>query len=577
MEKRVLLAIILSMAVLFLWQSIFPPPKPKRVESVPPQQEEQAVVPREETGYAAEEAKEVVAVPPSSSLTRPERSTLPPEKEIVIDTELYHAVFSSRGARLKRLALRRYKNKAAQPGICFVFPFSLLPGNKRTHYDSSLKELVNIQGLDNYPLYTDFEGPELGSFAEAPFTASKDFLELDSYSSQGKIVFSWTSQAGVSFIKTFTFSNENYFIGYDFTVANNSQNPLEGSPVVEWTSAAKPENEKKKGGLFGGGMGVDIQQVLYLMSDEINKIEVTEVQEKEVFSGNIKWAGLEDKYFLSSLIPAEPQDLTLSLFRGKSGEVAFRLTSPPAHIPPNDQQTFLYSLYLGPKDMDHLEKGSGGLGRVLDFGWFLNPVAKPMLFILKLFYKFIPNYGLAIIFLSVGIKLIFWPLTHKGQKSMKQTQSNMKKLQPKLAELKEKYKDNKDELNRRTMELYKTHKVNPIGGCLPMLVQMPIFFALYRVLLNSIELRHAPFVSFWINDLAAKDPTYISPLIMGASMFVQQKMTPTAGDPTQAKMMLFMPVVFTFMFLSFPSGLVFYWLVSNLLSITQQYYVNKNP
>lgn len=208
---------------------------------------------------------------------------------------------------------------------------------------------------------------------------------------------------------------------------------------------------------------------------------------------------------------------------------------------------------------------------MVSFGFF-DPVAKPMLFLLKLFYKFIPNYGLAIIFLSVGIKLVFWPLTHKSQKSMK----GMQKLQPKIAELKEKYKNNKEELNRKTMEFYRTNKVNPLGGCLPILIQIPVFFALYRVLLNSIEIRHAPLISFWINDLSSKDPTYISPLLMGASMFIQQKMTPTVGDPAQAKIMLAMPVIFTFMFLSFPSGLVIYWLVTNVLSIAQQYYINKH-
>jgi len=232
----------------------------------------------------------VGAAPPAPSLARPEGASLPPEKEIVIDTELYRAVFSSRGARLKSLALRRYKNKVAQPGICFVFPFSLLPGNKRTLYDASLKELVNIQGIDNYPLYTDFEGPELGSFAEAPFTASKDFLELDSSSPQGKIVFSWTSQGGVSFIKTFTFSSENYFIGYDFTVANNSQSPLEGSPVVEWTSPAKQENEKKKGGLFGG-RGGDFSRFTFLESDEVKNDTDKDIKEAETVAGDIKWAG----------------------------------------------------------------------------------------------------------------------------------------------------------------------------------------------------------------------------------------------------------------------------------------------
>jgi len=193
-----------------------------------------------------------------------------------------------------------------------------------------------------------------------------------------------------------------------------------------------------------------------------------------------------------------------------------------------------------------------------------------MLWLLKFFYNLIHNYGVAIILLTIVIKLILYPLTHKSFKSMKE----MQKIQPKITALREKYKDNKEMLNKEIMTLYRTQKVNPLGGCLPMLLQIPVFFALYKVLLDSIELRHAPFI-FWIQDLSAKDPYYITPILMGASMFIQQKMTPQVGDPTQAKLMLMLPIVFTFMFLNFPSGLVIYWLVNNLLSIAQQFYINK--
>ncbi|MCK5421611.1 MAG: membrane protein insertase YidC [Deltaproteobacteria bacterium] len=574
MEKRLIIAIILSVAIILLWNTLFPPPKPKRAKRVVPQQEEKELPPPEETYPLKEWEKEGGATPPPPSLERPSRAPLPPEEEIVVTTDLYAATFSSRGARLKSLRLLRYQDKLPLPGVCFVFPFTLLYGNHQPQHEFEPKDLVNVQGTGNYPLHATFEGPETGYFAEASFAADTGSLELYNDKPRGEITFSWTSKEGVLFTKTFVFSNDNYFIDYNFTIANNSNKPLEGSPVVEWTTAAEQPGKKKKGGLFGG-MGGDIPKLLYLISDEVNRKELTDIQEKEAFSGEIKWAGFEDKYFISALIPGNSQNLTIKTYRGINGVVGLKLASPSISIPPNTQQTFPFALYLGPKDMGDLEKGKGELGRVLSFG-FWDPVAKPMLFILKLFYKFIPNYGLAIIFLSVLIKVVFWPLTHKGQKSMKEMQKGMQALQPKLAELKEKYKNKKDELNRRTMELYKTHKVNPLGGCLPLLIQFPVFIALYRVLLSSIELRHAPFISFWINDLATKDPTYISPLVMGASMFVQQKMTPTAGDPTQAKMMLLMPIVFTFMFLNFPSGLVFYWLVSNVLSIGQQYYVNKH-
>ena len=192
--------------------------------------------------------------------------------------------------------------------------------------------------------------------------------------------------------------------------------------------------------------------------------------------------------------------------------------------------------------------------------------------VLKFFYGFIGNYGFAVILLTVCIKLIFWPLTQKSYKSMK----GMQKLQPEMKKMREKHGKDKQKLNQEMMSFYKDNKVNPLGGCLPMVIQIPVFFALYRVLLGSIELRHAPFM-LWITDLSAKDPYYVTPLIMGVTMFLQQKMTPTNMDPTQAKIMLMMPVVFTFMFLNFPSGLVLYWLTNNLLTILQQYLIKRQP
>jgi YidC/Oxa1 family membrane protein insertase len=209
------------------------------------------------------------------------------------------------------------------------------------------------------------------------------------------------------------------------------------------------------------------------------------------------------------------------------------------------------------------------LSDAVDFGFF-GFLARPLLHVLKFFYGFLHNYGLAIILLTVIIKLIFWPLTQKSYTSMK----GMQKLQPQMQKLREKYKNDKQRLNVELMNLYKEHRVNPLGGCLPMLVQIPVFFALYKTLLISIELRHAPFF-LWIADLSAKDPYYVTPLLMGASMFVQQKLTPSTMDPMQAKLFLAMPIVFTVLFLNFPAGLVLYWLVNNLLTIGQQYLIYR--
>ena len=250
-------------------------------------------------------------------------------------------------------------------------------------------------------------------------------------------------------------------------------------------------------------------------------------------------------------------------------------------LAPGTEKTYDYKLFYGPKKLTLLKETGFNLEKIINFGWF-DVIARPTLYLLNWLYGIFSNYGIAIILVTVILKAIFWPITQKGLKSMK----NMQKLQPKMAKIKEKYKDDAARMNQEVMNLYKTYKVNPLGGCLPMVLQIPVFFALYKVLLQAIELRHAPFM-LWITDLSAPDRLYLGfdipylgglpvlTLLMGASMFLQQKMTPTTADPTQAKIMMFLPVVFTFMFLNFASGLVLYWFVNNLLSILQQYLINR--
>jgi YidC/Oxa1 family membrane protein insertase len=224
-----------------------------------------------------------------------------------------------------------------------------------------------------------------------------------------------------------------------------------------------------------------------------------------------------------------------------------------------------------------MSKVPGDLVKAVNFGWF-DIIAKPLAIALDWFHQYVHNYGVAIILLTIVIKLLFWPLSHKSYKSMEQ----MKKLQPMMAKLREKYADDKEQLNKEMMQLYKTYNVNPAGGCVPMVLQIPVFFGLYKALLGTVALRHADFIHYlpftdivWLADLSAKDPLYITPIIMGATMFLQQKMTPSAGDPTQQKIMMFMPLIFTFLFLNFPAGLVVYWMVNNILSIAQQWMIHR--
>lgn len=290
------------------------------------------------------------------------------------------------------------------------------------------------------------------------------------------------------------------------------------------------------------------------------------------FDGSVSWAGVMSNYFLAAVAPNDGK----SLMKGKLQDGVYRVAveEPEQVVTPGEGSYVECNYWLGPKVSALLNAAPNHLGQAIDLGWF-GFIARPLLVMLEFFHKYVGNYGIAIILLTIVIKLVFWPLSQKSYKSMEQ----MKKLQPMLAKVREKHADDREKMNEEMMRLYKTYKVNPAGGCLPMLVQIPVFFGLYQALLNSIQLRHASFIEFlpfthivWLADLSAKDPFYITPIIMGATMFLQQKLTPPAGDPTQAKVMMFMPVVFTFLFLNFPSGLVIYWLCNNVLSIAQQWW-----
>ena len=258
---------------------------------------------------------------------------------------------------------------------------------------------------------------------------------------------------------------------------------------------------------------------------------------------------------------------------------------PVTAIHPGTQQSFEYGLFFGPKNVRILRSVGKDLDKAVDFGWF-DFLARPLLWLMNFFYRYIPNYGVAIIILTILVKAILFPLGTKSYKSM----NEMKKLQPIMTEIREKYKGDKKKMNEEVMGLYRTYKINPMGGCLPMIAQIPVFFALYRMLYQAIELRHAPFFG-WINDLSAPDRLFrfdfsipfmeppfgipVLTLVMGATMLLQQKMTPSPGDPNQARMMMLMPIVFTFIFINFSSGLVLYWLINNVLSISQQYYITR--
>jgi YidC/Oxa1 family membrane protein insertase len=392
------------------------------------------------------------------------------------------------------------------------------------------------------------------------FTPDSEGLKIEKNGSK-QLTFNYISGQGYTVHKVYSFSSGVYGIKLETQVFNNSAAPLVGGIQQVMTYPAEPKVKNNRFDTAGA----------YLFSDnslQSNKIKDVATASKR-YDKTIQWTGFADKYFMSAILSEKNSIAAVELKKNNAGFFESIVSSPQFTVNPGQSVSITHRLFVGPKDIDVLKEQGNSLEQSLDLGWF-TVIAKPLMYTLKFFYRYVGNYGIAIIIITVILKALFFPLTHKSYKSMK----GMQKIQPEMTKLREKYKDDKDSMNKAVMELYRDHKVNPMGGCLPMVVQIPVFFALYKSLMFSIELRHAPFF-LWVTDLADKDPYYVTPVIMGITMFVQQKMTPSNMDPMQQKMMLALPVVFTFMFLSFPSGLVLYWLVNNVLTIGQQMYINK--
>lgn len=458
-----------------------------------------------------------MAAPPAAIAIN---AATPPEAEktIKVETGLYTATFSSIGGTPKSWMLKRYTGQEGL-GVSLLNEGGILPalgiGQKG---DYSLSRLhFNVIGGD---------------------------LKLDGANNQGTVVFEYAAQ-DVSIRRTYTFYSDQYRFDLKDEVA--------GLPAYEITLGGDFGIYDRKGDAHVGPV---------LLKDA-DRMEFTakKLKEPKTLPGPLKWIAQEDKYFFSAIVPKGGFDEARA-WRERDSDLISLRGGPKAGA-------YELMLYAGPKEHDSLKAYGVGLEHIIDFGFF-SVVARPIFWVLKVLNGVVGNYGWAIVFLTILVRIPFVPIVNKGQKAMKRLQE----IQPRMQEVRERFKKDPQRMQQEMMELYKKHKVNPMGGCLPILLQIPVFFALYKVLLIAIELRGAPF-TLWIKDLSQKDPYYVLPIVMGITMVIQQKMTPSAGDPKQQKLMMFMPVIFTFMFLNFASGLVVYWLVNNLLSIAQQYYVNK--
>ena len=574
-NTRLMLALVLSGLCLLVYQNFFvTTPEPKQtvtaetVTVAPGQNQEVLKKPDQPLAQNSQTNPANSASQPAAALSADDTKERT-GKVIKVSTNLADLYFTERGGSLQKAILKKYYKKAEQQGGHFEL-FNLEEVNKR-----SLE--LNLGGLDL-------------ELSKRIFNSNVDGLTVKE-GRDNKLVFE-NKNANITVRKIYSFKPASYEFNFTLEIINGRDQAVMVTPEIRLQDKVHDNH----------GNAYAFVGVNALKDGSLEEIDLDDLSDKPVISGDIGWATLCIPYFMGAVVPL---DSTAGIKRSLAGvkwDLAIQTGSKDpegkpvskvqqfyaatfidkaSQIEPGKSITNEYMTFFGPRDLAILEPLGHELDRSVNFGW-LDIIAKPMLSLVNFIYDFTGNYGVAIILVTLLTKIVFWPVSRKSYESMKKMQA----LQPQMKKIREKYKDDKQKQQQEQMALFKTHKVSPLGGCLPMIVQIPFFISFYQILGGSIELMHAPFMG-WINDLSAPDRLYLGfdipyvgglpilTLLMGASMFIQQKMTPSTGDPTQAKMMMMMPVVFTFIFINMPSGLVLYWLVNNLLSIGQQYYTNK--
>jgi YidC/Oxa1 family membrane protein insertase len=561
MEKRLLIAIALSVGLMLLWNTVlFPPPRPTvtakpGVTAPEPGKDAQTTPARPMTPVAAEEAGPVPAAPgtePTAPAAVPaERVEAAEPEEKTIETSLYRIRIANRGAAIVSWQLKKYSDDEGQP-LDLISP--------------------GAAKVKRFPLGLEFADSKLDEeISRALFRME---IAPGPTGRGTRVSLRYADGAGLSISKILDFSADSYVTRAEIN-ARRGGAPLEGQVI--WGAGFGPDPGLVQG---GGNRNHITQGVIHRDGTTVrHPREALKGKPQLVESGSVTWAGLEDHYFAGLLIPDT----------GTSGTV-LRVHQV---IEEGRERNFLslglaltgiqkYSLYVGPKDYDVLKSLNLGIEGIVDFGFF-GAIAHALFFLLERINRFTGNWGWSIILLTVVIRVAFFPLTQKSSVSMRHTQEKMKKIQPKIQAIKERYRKMKrdiggrQKMNEEIMALYSKEGVNPLAGmsgCLPLLLQLPILWGFYNLLNSAIELRQAPF-AFWIKDLSSKDPYYVTPIVMGITMLIQQAMTSSSiPDPTQRRMMMLMPLMFTWFFKDLPSGLVLYWLINNILAIGQQYLIN---
>ncbi len=480
----------------------------------------------------------------------PGQSDAAKQTQITVTTDVLKVTIDSQGGDIVRVALPKFFKKINTPDDPFV-----LIDNDQGHTYLARSGLIGQNGTDasNKPRPIFYSAK-----TNYTLTSGEDILNVD---------LTFTQEDGVHLTKRFSFARDSYAIKISYIVNNSSD--------ATWIAATSGQIKRDSHNpIVSSGLGMKpfLGAATTTVDTNYKKYSFSKLEDEKVkHSRTGGWVAMVQHYFLSAWIAPENSENTYELRKSKNKDIYYlQFTSSPFSVPAGKQGEQSFQFYAGPKDIRSLEKLSPHLDLTVDYS-FLWWIAKPLFYGLDFIHSFVGNWGIAIILLTLVVKLIFFYPSATSYRSM----AKMRKLQPKMAELKERYGDDRQKMSMETMKMYRTEKVNPLGGCLPILIQMPVFLALYWVLMESVELRQAPFF-FWIKDLSVKDPFYVLPLIMGVTMFIQQKLNPAPTDPMQAKVMQMMPVFFTFLMLFFPSGLVLYWVVNNSLSITQQYFITKH-
>ena len=540
-NQRLFLFVALSFVVLLIWQAWMEDygPAPQEATSTPS---------ATETAALPEGGEDLPMAPvdkPVADTAIPEEISLKTAEEIVVETDLMRVVINTNGGDLRRIDLLDYPENTEPDSP----PFRLL--------NDSLPNLFVLQSGLRTP---DGEEPT----HHAVFTAGQNSFRLDDTAEVLEVPLTWRSPAGIEVTKIYTFRRGTYEVGLDHKVVNNSGADWRGRQYrqMQRTQVAETGQSTFIYTYMGG--------VLYSPEEKYEKIKFDDMLEsdldRQVRDG---WAAMIQHYFLGAIIPDSGEENRYYTKTLSGARYVMGLISPQRTIASGASDTFSTRLFLGPKLQDEMAQTAPGLQLTVDYG-MLTVLARPLFIAMDWIYGVVGNWGWTIIIITLLIKLAFYKLSETSYKSM----ANMRKLAPRLQSLKERYGDDRQKLNQAMMDLYKKEKINPLGGCLPILVQIPVFIALYWVLLESVELRQASFM-LWLNDLSSPDPFYVLPLLMGATMLIQQKLNPAPLDPIQAKVMMVLPVVFTVFFAFFPSGLVLYWVANNTLSIAQQWVITK--